>query len=80
MDVSPGQIIAVVVFLAGIISTLAGLVYREIKGQLAACQELNKDANIELRKQSETNARLVELSFQERNEASKIRRETRDGT
>jgi HAMP domain-containing protein len=44
-----------------------------LQKRLDEIDELNKTANAELRQQSATNAKLVELSFKQRQEAENIR-------
>ncbi len=50
-----------------------------LQGRYDAIDQLNTDANTELRKQSATNAKLVEMTFQQLNEAQDIRRQPRRG-
>jgi hypothetical protein len=48
--VDAGQLIAALGFLASVIGTLAGIIYRDLKTQLTACQEREE----KLRASSET--------------------------
>jgi hypothetical protein len=50
--------------------------FNSLETRFNKMEALNEEANDELRKQSSTNARLVELSFQQRQEAENIRRLT----